>query len=83
MVRVGGISYTIDPTQSIGKRISDMRLVRTGKPVDASKTYTVAGWASVNQNTKGPAIWDVVTKFVADRKSVSVPESQLVKVVGA
>lgn len=82
MVRVGGISYTIDPNQSIGKRISDMRLIRTGKLVDPTKTYTVAGWASVNQGTKGPAIWDVVTKFITDHKTVTVPESQLVKVVG-
>ena len=82
MVRAGGITYTIDPNQTIGKRISAMQLIRTGKPIDPTKTYAVAGWASVNQGTKGPAIWDVVGKYITDRKTVTVPERQLVKVIG-
>jgi sulfur-oxidizing protein SoxB len=43
MVRVGGIEYTIDPTKKIGRRIGNMTL--NGKPVNADKTYMVAGWA--------------------------------------
>jgi len=43
MVRVGGMSYSCDPTASIGNRIDDMAL--NGKPIDAGKIYRVAGWA--------------------------------------
>ncbi|MFM2067683.1 MAG: hypothetical protein RLZZ584_2592, partial [Pseudomonadota bacterium] len=45
MVRVGGLSYTIDPVAGMGRRISDMRL--GGKLIEAGKTYKVAGWAPV------------------------------------
>jgi len=66
MVRVGGLQYTIDPNESIGKRISDMRLA--GKPIDPRKTYKVAGWASVQENVQGEPIWDVVAKYLRDQK---------------
>jgi sulfur-oxidizing protein SoxB len=59
MVRVGGIQYTVNPTQKIGKRISNMTL--KGKPVDAKKTYKVAGWAPVAEGVQGEPIWNVVT----------------------
>ena len=34
MVRAGGISYTIDVGEKIGQRISDLKLLRTGKPLE-------------------------------------------------
>ncbi len=83
MVRVGGMSYTIEPSRPIGKRITDMRLTGNGKPIDPGKTYQVAGWASVNQGTEGPPVWDVIGKHLEERKVVTVPDGQLVKVVGA
>ena len=43
-----------------GSRISDLTLLRTGQPIEAAKDYAVAGWASVNEGTEGPPIWDVV-----------------------
>ena len=46
MVCVGGLTYTIDPTATIGRRMSELELA--GKPFDAARTYRVAGWASVN-----------------------------------
>ena len=49
MVRVGGMGYGIDIGKSIGSRISDMTLLRTGRPIEAGKSYTVSGWASVNE----------------------------------
>ena len=48
MVRVGGMNYTCNPTESIGRRISQMML-DNGTPIDLNKTYTVAGWATVNE----------------------------------
>jgi sulfur-oxidizing protein SoxB len=83
MVRVGGLAYTIDVGQPMGSRISDLRLLRTGQPLEAAKDYTVAGWASVNENTQGPAIWDVVFAHLAKTKVVAPREAGHVKVVGA
>ena len=71
MVRVGGMQYTIDPAQTAGKRITDMRL--NGKPIEASKTYKVAGWAPVSEEAKnagGEAIWDVMERHLRDVKTV-------------
>ena len=71
MVRVGGMQYTIDPAQTAGKRISDMRL--NGKAIDANKTYKVAGWAPVSEEAKnagGEAIWDVMERHLRDVKVV-------------
>ena len=71
MVRVGGMQYTIDPVQSAGKRITDMRL--NGKPIEASKTYKVAGWAPVSEEAKnigGEPIWDVIERHLRDVKVV-------------
>jgi sulfur-oxidizing protein SoxB len=82
MVRVGGFGYTIDPTRSIGNRISDMTLLPGGQAIDPDRTYTVAGWASVNEDTKGPAIWDVVESYVTSHGAVSVTPNDAVKVVG-
>jgi len=71
MVRVGGMQYTIDPAQTAGKRITDMRL--NGKPIEASKTYKVAGWAPVSEEAKnagGEPIWDVIERHLRDVKVV-------------
>ncbi|CAM3658264.1 thiosulfohydrolase SoxB [Polynucleobacter antarcticus] len=71
MVRVGGMQYTIDPSASAGKRISDMTL--NGKPIESSKTYKVAGWAPVSEEAKsagGEAIWDVMERHLRDIKVV-------------
>ncbi len=83
MVRVGGLSYTIDVGKPGGQRISDMTLLRTGKPLEPSRDYTVTGWASVNEGTEGPPIWDVVTNHIAKKKIVAPKELQNVRVTGA
>ena len=71
MVRVGGLQYTIDPAESAGKRITDMRL--NGKAIDPNKTYKVAGWAPVSEearNLGGEPIWDVIERHLRDVKVV-------------
>jgi len=82
MVRVGGLSYTIDVSKPGGQRISDMTLLRTGKTLEPSRDYTVTGWASVNEGTEGPPIWDVVTNHITKTKTVAPKEPQNVRVVG-
>jgi sulfur-oxidizing protein SoxB len=82
MVRVGGLAYTIDVTQPMGGRISQLRLLRTGKPIDPDRDYAVAGWGSVNEGTQGPPAWDVVVRHIAARGEVAPGASGHVTVVG-
>jgi sulfur-oxidizing protein SoxB len=82
MVRVGGMGYAINPNKPFGQRITNMQLLSTGSPIEASKDYTVAGWASVNEGTEGPAIWDVVCDYLRAKKSVNVQPRDQVKLVG-
>jgi sulfur-oxidizing protein SoxB len=82
MVRVGGLSYAIDVAKPMGSRIGDLVLERTGKPLDLSRDYVVAGWASVNEGTQGPPIWDVVMTHIAGQKVVAPKETQRVRVIG-
>jgi len=82
MVRTGGLGFTVDVAASAGKRISELTLLRTGRPLDAGREYVVAGWASVSEGTEGPPIWDLVSKYVAARKTIDVKPSAAVKVVG-
>jgi len=83
MVRVGGMGYSIDVSKPIGERITDMTLLKTGAPIEATKNYTVGGWASVNEETKGPAIYDVVSDYLRKEKVVNVPENDSIKISGA
>ncbi len=82
MVRVGGMGYTCSPKENIGKRISNMTLLKTGKPIDPSRKYVVAGWASVNEGTKGPAIYDLMEKYIIDQGVIDLPKNESVKVIG-
>ena len=66
MVRVGGLSYSVDPTASMGKRIGDMTL--NGRAIEANRNYKVAGWASVQEGVSGEPIWDVVAKYLREQK---------------
>lgn len=83
MVRVGGLGYRIDVSKPMGQRISDMTLLKTGEAIDPAKTYVVAGWASVNQGTEGPQIWDVVEDYIRKQGTVKVAPNTSVQVVGA
>ncbi len=80
MVRVGGMTYAIDPSAEMGSRIQDMRI--GDKPIDADKTYKVAGWASVQANAEGEPIWDVVAAWLRDRKTVSVGTLNQPRLIG-
>jgi sulfur-oxidizing protein SoxB len=42
-----------------------------GKPLDPSKEYPVAGWASVAQPLDGRPVWDVVAEYLRDKKTIS------------
>jgi sulfur-oxidizing protein SoxB len=83
MVRVGGMGYAIDIGKPMGSRITDMTFLKTGEKIAADKTYVVAGWASVNKDTEGPAIWDVVENYIKRKGTVSVDPNKSVMVKGA
>jgi S-sulfosulfanyl-L-cysteine sulfohydrolase len=83
MVRIGGMGYRIDINQPQGSRISELTLLKTGERIDPAKNYVVAGWASVNEGTEGPQIWDVVEDYIRKQGTVSVAPNNSVKVVGA
>lgn len=68
MVRVGGLKFAIAPNEKIGNRITDMEL--NGKPISPGKKYVVAGWASVAQPLEGKPIWDLVSEYLRDQKTV-------------
>jgi S-sulfosulfanyl-L-cysteine sulfohydrolase len=82
MVRIGGLSFSFDINQAQGDRVSDMSLTKTGEAIDPSKTYVVAGWASVNEGTEGPQIWDVVESYIKRKGTVVVEPSQSVNIIG-
>ena len=71
MVRVGGLEYACDPAAGMGSRISEMRL--KGKPIEADKTYKVAGWAPVSEEARdsGEPVWDVVARHLRAQKVIT------------
>jgi len=70
MVRTGGISYTIDPRQIAGKRITNIRLLN-GKKLEATKIYKVAGWSTVGSKSPGEPVWDTVETYLNNIKHIS------------
>jgi S-sulfosulfanyl-L-cysteine sulfohydrolase len=77
MVRMGGITYTIDVTKPGGRRVSDMRI--GGRPVDANRRYKATGWASMTE-VDGPPVFDVVANYLRSVKRVKVDASKRVSV---
>ena len=77
------MGYSIDVNATMGSRISNMTLLKTGEAIDPARTYTVAGWASVNEGTEGPPIWDVVEAHIRKIGTVKLEPNTSVNVTGA
>ena len=82
MVRVGGMNYRCRPKARMGDRIDNMILSRTGEPLDPNRVYRVGGWASINENVEGPAIYNLMEEYISRKKIIDLPEQQTVEVVG-
>ncbi|MEL7090686.1 MAG: thiosulfohydrolase SoxB [Pseudomonadota bacterium] len=82
MVRTGGLGYRVDVSKPQGERITNMTLLKTGEAIDPARSYVVAGWASVNEGTEGPQIWDVVENHIRKIGTVRVEDNNSVEVVG-
>ena len=83
MVRIGGMGYRIDINKTQGERITELTLLKTGEKIDPSKNYVVAGWASVNEGTEGPQVWDLVENYIRRNGIVKVNPNNSVQVIGA
>jgi sulfur-oxidizing protein SoxB len=81
MVRVGGMDYTCSPVSAAGRRISEMRL-DDGRPVDAEKSYRVAGWASVNPQ-QGKPVAEVLAAYLRGQKGVNLKRLNRATLEGA
>ena len=78
MVRVGGLEYTIEPGARMGARIRDMRL--GGRPIEAGKSYKVAGWAPVAEaaaQAGNKPVWDLVESWLKARPGGRVAPRRL------
>ncbi|MFT3666858.1 thiosulfohydrolase SoxB [Piscinibacter sp.] len=83
MVRVGGLSYAIEPGAKMGARITDMRL--GGQPVDAAKAYKVAGWAPVAEEARSAGnkqVWDVVEQWLKAKGRVAPRRINTPRLIG-
>lgn len=63
MVRLGGIDYTINPSEALGNRITNM-VLDDGTPIEMDKTYSVTGWAQVDTVGDGRLVWDIVADYL-------------------
>ena len=77
------MGYRIDISRAQGDRITDMTLLKTGEAIDPAKTYVVACWASVDEGTEGPPIWDVLERHIRNLGAVIVDTNTSVTVEGA
>ena len=82
MVRVGGLSYKCHPKNKIGNRISNLRIISSDMLLESNQKYVVGGWGSVNQNVKGPAIYNLLENFILEKKVIKVSSRETVKIVG-
>ncbi len=80
MVRVGGMTYACNPSADAGARISDMRV--GGKPIEASRTYRVAGWAPVAQGATGEPVWEVVERWLKARGTIATLQPNRPRLIG-
>lgn len=83
MVRVGGLQYAMEPGAAMGRRISDMRL--GGRPVEADKTYRVAGWAPVSEQARdqgGAPVWDVVAPWLRAKRRIGPVKPNTPRLIG-
>jgi sulfur-oxidizing protein SoxB len=80
MVRIGGMDYACAPNEKMGSRISELTL-DNGKPLEAGRTYKVAGWASVNPQD-GKPVADVFAAYLRGMKTAQPKKFNKVAIKG-
>lgn len=81
MVRVGGMDYTIAPTNKFGTRVTDM-VLDDGTKIEADKNYVVSGWATVGEKAPGAPIWEVVSDYLRTERVAKVKKLNTPKIIG-
>jgi S-sulfosulfanyl-L-cysteine sulfohydrolase len=81
MVRVGGLTYAIDPGRAMGRRISELRV--GGKPLAPDRRYKIASWASPGPEATGPPAFTVVADHLRSLKRVKLDPRPRVRVVSS
>jgi sulfur-oxidizing protein SoxB len=77
MVRVGGLTYTIEPARPVGRRIRDVRVGT--RPLEPQRAYKATGWASLGE-ASGPPAWEVVADHLRSRKTIKLAPRPRVRV---
>jgi S-sulfosulfanyl-L-cysteine sulfohydrolase len=82
MVRVGGLTYAMEPLAKMGGRIQDMRL--GGQLIEADKRYRVAGWAPVSEQARegNKQIWEHLEPWLKSQKTVKVSAINTPRLIG-
>ncbi len=78
MVRLGGLTYTIEPQKTVGRRIRDIRI--GGRSLEPGRRYKAAGWASLGE-ADGPPAWEVVAGHLRALKRVKLDPRPRVRVL--
>ncbi|MGH7305408.1 MAG: thiosulfohydrolase SoxB [Candidatus Rokuibacteriota bacterium] len=78
MVRLGGLTYTIDPSKRMGRRIRDIRVA--GRALEPARRYKATGWASLAE-VDGPPAWDVLAGHLRSLGRVKLAPRARVRVV--
>ena len=80
MVRLGGLTYAIDPSKRVGKRIFDIRVA--GRLLEPARRYKATGWASLGE-ADGPPAWDVVADHLRSVRRVKLDPRARVRLAPA
>jgi S-sulfosulfanyl-L-cysteine sulfohydrolase len=80
MVRVGGMTYACAPNAARGSRISDLRT--GGRLLEAGKRYKVAGWAPVAEGARGEPVWEVVERYLRDKRTIALRAPNVPRLIG-
>jgi sulfur-oxidizing protein SoxB len=78
MVRLGGLTYAIEPAKPMGRRIRDVRVGH--RPLDPARRYKATGWASLGE-ADGPPAWDVVAGHLRGLGRVRLEPRPRVRVI--
>jgi sulfur-oxidizing protein SoxB len=66
----------------MGSRISEMYL--DDRPIEAGKTYKVAGWAAVGEEARaagGAPVWDIVELYLRSHKTIKPSHLNLPRLI--
>src|SRR3989442_13413558 len=79
MVRLGGLTYAIDPARALRRRLSDIRV--GAQPLEPARSYKTAGWASDATDADGPPAGDVVADHLRSLRRIRLDPRPRVRIV--